>query len=63
MGAVFSHAEGYIRMSEMWGPMSFHVVFTGLGMFCLGKAGVGLQAASGKPESLQPAVGVQAEKL
>jgi hypothetical protein len=61
MGGVFSHAEGFARMSEVWGSLAFHVVFTGLGMFCLGKAGVGQQAAPAKAGSLQPATQGQVE--
>jgi len=45
LGAVFSHAEGFTRLSQLWGAIAFHVVSTGLGMFCLGKAGVGQQTA------------------
>ena len=43
MGGVFSHAEGFSKLSELWGAIAFHTVSTGLGMFCLGRAGIGLQ--------------------
>ena len=42
MGGVFSHAEGFSKLSDLWGGIAFHVVSTGLGMFCLGRAGIGL---------------------
>jgi len=44
LGMVFSHSEGFTRLSQLWGPIVSHVVTTGLGMFCLGKAGMGQQA-------------------
>jgi len=43
MGGVFSHAEGFSRLSELWGGLGFHTVSAALGMFCLGRAGIGLQ--------------------
>lgn len=30
-------------LSELWGGLAFHTVSGGLGMFCLGRAGIGLQ--------------------
>lgn len=45
MGAVFSHAEGFTKLSEMWGAIAFHAVFTGLGVLCLGKDVAPKQAA------------------
>jgi len=43
MGGVFSQAEGFTRLSELWGGLAFHTITGGLGMFCLGRAGIGLQ--------------------
>ena len=43
MGGVFSHSEGFTRMSELWGGLAFHTVSGALGMLCLGRAGIGLQ--------------------
>lgn len=43
MGGVFSHTEGFTMLSELWGGLAFHTVSGGLGMFCLGRAGIGLQ--------------------
>ena len=45
MGGVFSHSEGFTRLGQLWGAIAFHVVSTGMGMFCLGKGGIGQQAA------------------
>jgi len=30
-------------LSELWGGLAFHTVSGGLGMICLGRAGIGLQ--------------------
>jgi len=38
MGGVFSQIEGFTNLGELWGPMAFHAVCTGLGAGLLGKA-------------------------
>jgi hypothetical protein len=45
MEGVFSHEQGFTRLSQLWAPIAFHMVSTGLGMFCLGKVGANQQAA------------------
>ena len=46
MGAVFSHTEGFTRLSELWGAIAFHTVASGLGVFCMGRSGVRVAAAA-----------------
>jgi hypothetical protein len=43
MGAVFSHTEGFTKLSELWPAIGFHTVSSGLGMLCLRWAGIGQQ--------------------
>lgn len=38
MGGVFSQTEGFTSVGDLWGPMAFHAVCTGLGAGLLGKA-------------------------
>jgi hypothetical protein len=38
MGGVFSQTEGFTRLGDLWGPMAFHALCTGLGVGLLGKA-------------------------
>jgi len=52
MGGVFSHAEGFSKLSELWGGLAFHTVSAGLGMFCLGRAGMGLRPGE-KPAKVE----------
>ena len=56
MGGVFSHAEGYSKLSELWGGLAFHTVSGGLGMFCFARAGIGQQRgeAPAKAEKQDP---------
>ncbi len=38
MGGVFSHAEGFTSLDQLWGGIAFHTVSMGLGVACLGRA-------------------------
>jgi hypothetical protein len=38
LGGVFSQAEGFTRLNDMWGALGFHAVTMALGTFSVGKA-------------------------
>lgn len=38
LGGVFSQAEGFTSLKELWGALSFHAIAMALGTFCLGRA-------------------------
>jgi hypothetical protein len=38
MEGVFSRAQGFATLNDLWEPMAFHTVSMGLGVFCLGRA-------------------------
>ncbi|MFC2038017.1 hypothetical protein ACFLYD_08710 [Chloroflexota bacterium] len=35
---MFSQTEGFTNLSDLWGPMAFHALCTGLGTWLFGKA-------------------------
>ena len=37
MGGVFSQNEGFTALGQLWGPIIFHTVTLGLGVWCLGR--------------------------
>ncbi|MHB8992464.1 MAG: hypothetical protein ACYC66_12655 [Chloroflexota bacterium] len=46
LGGVFSHAEGFTSVNDLWGGLAFHTVSMILGMFCLGQASAARHGAS-----------------
>ncbi len=46
---VFSHAQGFTSLNDLWAPMAFHTVSMGLDVFCMGRA---TALAAGKPLDL-----------
>ena len=55
MGGVFSQAEGFTTLSQLWPGLAFHAVVTALGTGMLGKSFGPRQAAVtvAEPENAQ----------
>lgn len=45
LGGVFSHAQGYTSLNDLWAAFAFHAIFMILGMVCLARPKPAVQPA------------------
>jgi hypothetical protein len=55
LGGVYSQTEGFASVHDLWGPMAFHAMVTGMGTCLVGKPALvkARNSAVPAPESIE----------